>query len=560
MTTREQDHVWRAGALYLAITMVMAFPLSTHPHSHLLTYDSDAKLYRWILGWDVHAFLTQPLHLFDANIFAPLPNTLAYAEHMLGNAVLAAPVIWLTDNYILAMNVVALLTIPLSGMGAYLLARRLGVSQGGAVLAGLVLAFAPPRLFRLGQLPLTAIQWLPFCLAWLHTYLDRGRARDLRLALLMFSLQALSGAHGAVFLAVTIVALLLWRFALGDPLRIMGRVKNMGVPGALALLPAVLVFLPYLRARADAGLARTLAGWRTPAANFLASPSHLHQWIAQVFPPWLREAPDAYLFPGYLPLLLPVAGLLMAMAARTRRAGPATLRETLRQNSAVFYTLVAMGCVWLMLGPPYGVWQWVYDWPVLNFIRVPTRFALVLMLALGILTGMSFDRFTSAYTPRVRHGLAALLGLMLLVEFAAFPLAVQDYRHELPAIDRWLDSQPKPFTVAEAPMPRDPENYDLQNARNALYMVHSMAHWQKTVHGFSGVLPAGHQRLYETMARFPSEDAVPQLRALGVTYVVYHADMTDAAVASAVDAQFAPFTSALAAVHTEADGRVYRLR
>lgn len=551
-----RDHAWRVFAALVLLTAGLAYPLSVHPHSLAFRYDSDAKLIQWIIGWDVHAFLAQPLALFDANIFAPLPNTLAYAEHLIGSAVLAAPVIWLTDNYFLATNLVALLSIPLSGLGAYLLARRLGAGPQAAFLAAVIFAFAPPRFFRLAQLQLTTIQWMPFCLAWLHQYLDEGRPRHLRLALLMFTAQALSGGHGAVFLAVSIGGLLLYRFGLGEPLALLRRVRDAGVIGLLTLLPVVLVFLPYLDAQRNAGLMRTLDGWRTSTASFLASPSYVHTWIAQAFPESWRTGPDAYLFPGYLPLLLPLAGLLAWL--RTRRGD--TTSRPLRHNNALFYTALGGGCFALLLGPPYGVWQWVYDWPILNFIRVPTRFSLVLMLALAMLAALGFERVARAWPARRRTVVATVLALLLVGEFAAAPLDVADARHQLPAIDRWLDRQIKPFTVAEAPMPRDPEDYSAQNARNALYMVHSMAHWQKTVHGFSGVLPDEHNQLYRAMAAFPSEDAISRLRRLGTTYVIYHADLTNAETRAQLDQQFAPFANALLLVHEEADGRAYRLR
>ena len=109
-------------------------------------------------------------------------------------------------------------------------------------------------------------------------------------------------------------------------------------------------------------------------------------------------------------------------------------------------------------------------------------------------------------------------------------------------------------------MPRDREDYSLQNSRNATFMLHSMAHWQKTVHAFSPVLPDDHQRLYEAMSVFPSQEAMDPLRGFGVTYVVYHADMNNPEMVSAIDAQFAPWAHALELVHTEADGRVYQIR
>jgi hypothetical protein len=544
------------AAVYALVTIGMAYPLSLHPHSHLLTYDSDGKLIQWILGWDIHAFVTQPLHLFDANIFAPLPNTLAYAEHLIGSAILAAPIVWLTGNYFLATNLIALASIPLSALGTCLLARRVGASAAAAFLAGLIFAFAAPRFFRLSQLQLTTIQWMPFCLAWVHQYLDEGRPVHLRLALWMFSLQALSGGHGAVFLAVSIGGLLLYRAVLGEPLRPLQRLRDAGVVGLLAFVPIVLVFLPYARARATGGLVRTLEGWRTPLSSFFASPSHLHQWIAQWFPASMRDGPEAYLFPGYLPLLLPLAGLVVWLL---RRRVPSSSARPLRQNAAVYYALLAVVCGSLLLGPPYGPWQWVYDWPVLNFIRVPTRFSLVVMLALAVLSALGFDVISRYWSASRRRLAAGVVALLLIAEFAAAPLDALDYRAELPAIDRWLATLPGSFTIAEGPMPRDPGDYGLQNSRNANFMRHSMAHWQKTVHGFSGIVPEDHQRLYEAMAVFPSQEAIDRMRGFGVDYVVYHADLTDPQMVAAIDAQFAPWASALELVHTEPDGRVYRL-
>lgn len=555
MPSDRRDHAWLVFAAFVLLTAGLAYPLSFHPHSHAFRYDSDAKLIQWILGWDVHAFLAQPLALFDANIFAPLPNTLAYAEHLIGSALLAAPVIWLTDNYFLATNLVALLSIPLSGFGAYLLARRLGASPQAAFLAGLIFAFAPPRFFRIAQLQLTTIQWIPFCLAWVHQYLDEGRPRHLRLALLMFTLQALSGGHGAVFLAVSVGALLLYRGVLGEPLAPLRRLRDAGVIGIATLLPIVLVFLPYLDARDNAGLQRNLDGWGTSTASFFASPSHVHTWIAQYFPETWRVGPDAYLFPGYLPLLLPLAGLIAWLW--TRRAD--TTSRPLRHNSALFYTILAVGCFWLLLGPPYGIWQWVYDWPVLNFIRVPTRFSLVLMLALGVLTALAFERLSRGWSARLRNVAATLCAVLLITEFAATPLQVADARTTIPAIDRWLATQPRPFVVAELPMPGDADNISAMNDRNAGYMLHSMAHWEKTVHGFSGVLPDEHHMLYRAMSSFPNESAIARMRGLGVTHVLFHADMTDPGTVAWVDGLFGPWATDLLLVHQEADGRAYLL-
>src|SRR5687768_8810320 len=201
----------------------MALPCSLSPGSLILGDMRDAHVYLWTLGWDAYAFLHQPLHIFDANIYHPFANTLAYSENLIGSALFAAPIIWLTGNLVLAMNLTALMTCVLCGAGSFLLARRLHVGVAGAFICGLIFAFAPPRFFRLGQLHMTAVQWIPFSLAFLHTYLHRGTRRDLLLAVACFSLQALSSGHGAAYLFVSILALLAWHAVLGGGLAVRQR-------------------------------------------------------------------------------------------------------------------------------------------------------------------------------------------------------------------------------------------------------------------------------------------------------------------------------------------------
>ena len=251
---------------YLLLTLVLAYPVSLSPGTTLVADNPDTHLFLWTMAWDTHAFTSQPLAIFDANIFYPNLGTLAYSENLLGSALLAAPVIWLTGNLVLALNLVQMATCVLCGLGAYVLARRLGISRAGAVLCGIVFLAAPPRFFRIGQLHLTAVQWVPFALAYLHSYLDHGRKRDLRFAVGFFTLQVLSSGHGAVFLVVAISLILLYRVALGEPIALGTRVRDLGIPGLLLIAPIVAMIAPYRAAQTGVGLKRSLENWLpTPA-------------------------------------------------------------------------------------------------------------------------------------------------------------------------------------------------------------------------------------------------------------------------------------------------------
>ena len=302
----------RAAVLYLALTLLLAYPLTMDPAGRLLSASPDPFLMMWMLMWDTHAFIHQPLSMFDANIYYPHHDTLAYSENLIGSAVFAAPVLWVTGNPVLAMNVVALLSCVLCGIGAYVLARRVGVGPLGATLAGLIFAFSPPRFFRLSQIHLTTVQWMPFALAFLHAYLDGGRKRDLRLAAAFFTLQAISTGHGAVFLAIAMLGLIAYRVAFGEPIAFVRRLRDVGVTGALLLAPAVLIVLPYRRVQVEMGLRRSLVNGSSPWAGFLASPAHLQTYVLSFWPEArINETASAYLFPGYLPVLLAGAAVFL---------------------------------------------------------------------------------------------------------------------------------------------------------------------------------------------------------------------------------------------------------
>src|SRR5688572_17058501 len=72
------------SALYTALTFVMAYPLSASPGSTVVWDAPDTHVYLWTLAWDAYAFLHQPLLIFDANIYYPFTNTLAYSENLIG--------------------------------------------------------------------------------------------------------------------------------------------------------------------------------------------------------------------------------------------------------------------------------------------------------------------------------------------------------------------------------------------------------------------------------------------------------------------------------------------
>jgi hypothetical protein len=331
----------KATALYAVLTFVLMYPVSVRPASVAPGDGPDTQLGVWMLAWDVHAFTHQPLRIFDANTFYPLPRTLAYQDNLIGSALIAAPVIWLTGNPVLGLNVVSLVACVMCGLGGYMLGRRLGMSGPAALLCGFIFAFCPARFFRYSQIGLAPVQWIPLTLASLHAYLDGGGRRQLWFALGFFTMQTLTSGHAAVFLVVAILLVLAYRFALGEPILLWRRIRDFGTPGALLILPAILSYLPYRMNQVEHGLRRGIGSWGNPPESFLASPTYFHMYVISLLGFGdINKAAYGFLFTGYLPSLLALTTAVMVFAWRKRgygessrvdRGGPAPVLVTLLQ-------------------------------------------------------------------------------------------------------------------------------------------------------------------------------------------------------------------------------------
>ena len=536
-----------AAAAYLALTLLLTYPLGINAASTVVGSDADTDLFIWTLAWNTHAFTSQPLTIFDANIYYPFRHTLAYSENLIGSAFFAAPVLWATGNPILALNVATLASVFLCGLGGFVLGRSLGLTPGAAFACGFVFAFAPARFFRISQMHLTAVQWMPFALASLHAYLDDGRRKDLWLAAGFFTLQALSSGHGAVYLTIAAAGLLLYRFAVVDELRPWQRLKDCGAVGFALLAPAALIVIPYRQVQVEMGLRRVL-GEQVPAPeSFLASPTHLQTFLLSFFPDaHVMERASAILFPGFLTVALALA----AFAPGPREQSAASDEKRL-WHARLYYSMLAVVALLLTTGV---VWPFLYWLPGMNFIRVPSRFMILTMVALAVLAGIGTDKLCRFAPARFGVAIPAVVTVLLFAEFVAMPFGRVPYEVSQPAADRWLDGQPKPFVVAEVPV-RSSDRYQ------TAYMFHSMAHWQKTVHGYSGFRPPLHETLFRQLQRFPDDDSLAHLRQLGVTYVVVHADQYhEPGEWPDVEARLRNYEAQMALEYQDRGARVYRLR
>ncbi len=537
-----------ALALFAALTVVLTNPLVLHL-AGAVEDKQDGLLNTWIIAWVGHALITDPLHLFDANIFFPYPNSLAFSEALLPQGLFALPFNLAFGNTILGYNLVLLASFMLAAYGMYLLVIELTHHRGAALVAGTIFAFSPYNLGNLAQVQLLSFGWLPLALIFLRRILESERdadrpggaqhtRRDIVLFALFFSLQSLSSIYYAFLSGIAVVLFVAWALAARRSqfpalLRIVGRLAASGLLIALIVLPFL---APYFAVQRDMGFQRGILDAEPFSASLKlfaeVSPHNVvyGSLLAPRPPIVVGGYPLDNLFPGLLALGLAIAGL----------AAPGSRQKW-------FYALLLAVAFVLSLGPRLYVapgmstpvtlpYRWLYDLlPVAQALRAPVRFDALVMLALAVLAGLGVTSVESklarkalsvgakgARTRTSRGWLPLAACAIISVEYLAVPaasIAAVPTGNAIPAYVHWLAEQPH-GTAIELPM-MSGETGGLYDA-TAQYLT--TYHWQRTPDGFSGFFPGPRGAIANETKSFPSERSVSLLQALAVRYIVFHSD------------------------------------
>src|SRR5688572_31324477 len=139
----------------------MSWPLTIHLGDSVAGDLGDPLFVTWQVAWLGHALLHQPLDLFQANIYWPLADSLAFNDTVVG----FAPAGVLSGAGPVAVyNLLFLFAYALAFLGAYLLARELETGVLGGICAGAAFAYAPWRLAHNAHLTLLASGGVPLAL------------------------------------------------------------------------------------------------------------------------------------------------------------------------------------------------------------------------------------------------------------------------------------------------------------------------------------------------------------------------------------------------------------
>ena len=488
-------------AIFVALAVVHTWPLGARPSYYSRLDTSDTQLNTWAMAWVARTLPTDPIHLFDANIFYPEKRTLAYSEPLLVQGVLAIPIIRLGGSPVLAYNLVLLAGFALTGWAAALLALRMTGSLAAAVVGGSIAAFNAQSLVRLPHIQAQHLEFLPLALFAFDRVLEQGRVKHAVLLGAAVALQAFASIYALIFAvwALSCAAAVRVREWIG-PGRWRVTALLIVAAGIAALLLAP-VLRPYYLLSKEYGLRRSVAESRQFAStwtDYLYTGARVHYAL------WSHafdKSAEAN-FPGTVALALAICGVVAGWRSD----------RYVRMSAAI-----VVGAVFLSVAPRLPGFEWAHaHLPGVGAIRAYARAGQIVMIGLGLLAAAGAIALRGRWIGD-RQWPAVAGAMILLVNLEALRAPMKYVPFEgIPSIyDVLLNSE----HVAVLELPINPRGGAYVNAG---YLVNATRHWKPLVNGYSGFTPPGYDVIARTLNRFPDPASFAWLRSKGVTTVVLH--------------------------------------
>lgn len=502
-----------AAALYVALTLAISWPLPTVIGSAVAADLGDPLLVIWIMvrvsegltrvvAGEWSAFTT----MWDANIFYPVPKTLAYSEHFAGQALLTLPVWGATGNPILIYNLAALASFVLTALATFWLTRAFTGGIVAPFAAGVFAAFNAYRLeLELAHLHVLTIQWFPLALLAMHRYVERGTRAWLSALVVSLVMMNLSSGYYMLYAAPLVAVFGLIDLAVQRRLRDTERWLGLAVAAPAVILLTSPFILPYLDMQRQTGFVR-------PLDDVIAYSARLEQYATYVLP-WAQ---------------IPIALLVVALGGAALRRGPVPRAYivTMAALAALAFAL-SLGPSIQPLGVPGPYWLLYTYVPGFTGLRVVSRYGALVLVLMAVGAGLG------AAWIATRRPLGPVIVAMATVVFlwqawpTRFPInvplpspglaAAPDYLEpspHLPDLYRAVAALPSDAVLLELPF--GDHWYDLR------YMFFSATHGRRLVNGYSGFFPPSYlarQRVLHTPLLDP-ERAAPALA--GATHVIVH--------------------------------------
>lgn len=515
--------------LFFVLSVFITYPLIFHLSNYIIGYGDDLFI-AWVMNWNIHSIKSfDLLNLFQANIFYPYSNSLAFSETFLTSSIFTLPIVLFFKSPIVANNFTFILSLTLMGFFSFLLSDYIIKNKLLSILAGVLIIFCPTYLGQADHLQVISIYFVPLSIYFLLRYLKEQKEIlfiGFLVALILQTYNSFFPGYFIFFAAVSI--LLFFYFKNKHRIRLFVKKRNL-VYLILSLLLIVLISIPYFKVSKEFNYVRdireTIHFANQPEDFLVASDQSRLQTVLSALSFTKDLEGKGEVKPAFLGFIFSILSILSTFYF---------IKNFKRQNYIVKGLLFAslLGLL-LSLGPflhlarltihkpfpiplPYTLFYYLI--PGFQGIRNSSRFEFLFIIFMAPLIALFLKEKLKNLTERNLISITFIV--LVIVEFNPFKYLTVPLPKDFPKVYAYLSTTPKTTVIAEMPIYNWNNPYGAQEFWRIYY---STQDFRKTVNGVSGFSPPPWQNFVVGEFRdFPSDKTIGELKKIGVNLIIVH--------------------------------------
>lgn len=546
------------------IAIIFTFPLILKFSNLIPGVNEDSPTHIWYLWWFRWAFVEGHSPLFKTDwIFHPQIIDRIFDVHTFTNAAISLPFQYLF-GVIAASNILFYLNFFLTGLGSFLIAKKVTGSNLAAFIGGLIFVFMP---YTWGQMldnhtNLYTVWFIPFYLLFLIKTLEEKKWVNPILAGLIFGLQALNDltltsfmilatilvfVYYLIFIPGTILSKPLFQLRLKLSLINGSTISRLVVLGGIFILVFLPLLIPTFQAiKAGNSPVSSLSDqqvWSPNPIDFL-TPSGNNPFLKQFSHTGKVNAIEGSVYLGITTLVLTLIAIVAFLKRKTDRK-----KLGLWFFLFISFLILSIGPCTQIFGPVTHLsfcsglplpFVFFHKLPLIGGIQEPVRMQLYTMMALSIMAAFGIKELLGKINEKLGFALVIIVSLIILTEYYT-PLPYTDLTP--PKIYQTIAATPGDFAVLDLPVGWNNQSYNTGYSPIGSLQYFQAVYHKKAFRATVARIPTQNiyyylnKPLFKYLAqpdrRIPDQDDLnvelvkKTFKDMGIKYIVFHKDLYD---------------------------------
>ena len=440
---KSKKHYFIIFAIYLAISLVMFWQVTINFFTAVVNGYGDVYQSMFNLWWVPYSIFTLHQSPYFTNLlFYPVGANLVTQTLTPLAGLLTIPIQWIGGAF--TYNFLFFTSFAFSGAFMFALSNYFVKNKYAAFIAGLIYAFSPMHIAQsYGHLDWTIVEWVPLFLFLYIKTIDERKLKYAFFAAVSFVLLTFMGdiEQGIMVFFATIILTILYLVFERHKLLHKEVLANLGLFIVFALLlclPFIIGMLPYLSSGTFAVAQQNSniisnEEWSNNLLSFF-----LPSYYNGIFHSMSLSYEQAIYAVTYQGALLPID-----IGERVSYIGYTVLALMLiglyfdykhnKLKHLAIWLILGIIFAWLSLGPYLQIGSAVtgiptlyllYSYvPILNIIREPGRFDLIVTICTAIIAAFGFNHIIRGKDGQMALKIVAAVSVLILIEYNGMPLS-----------------------------------------------------------------------------------------------------------------------------------------